>query len=75
MLEKLTQGFRNARLKLQGKAELSEENIKHALHFPELIPPELSPPFEFCISTPKGSAMSVSDGVKHYEISVMEKKC
>ena len=31
MLETLSKGFRNARLKLQGKAELSEDNIKTAL--------------------------------------------
>ncbi|MFT4977508.1 MAG: signal recognition particle subunit SRP54 [Myxococcota bacterium] len=31
MLETLSKGFRNARLKLQGKAELSEENISSAL--------------------------------------------
>ena len=31
MLETLTKGFRNARLKLQGKATLSEDNIKQAL--------------------------------------------
>ena len=31
MLETLSKGFRNARLKLQGKAELSEENIADAL--------------------------------------------
>ena len=31
MLETLTQGFRNARLKLQGKTQLSEENISDAL--------------------------------------------
>ena len=31
MLETLTKGFKNARLKLQGKAELSEDNISDAL--------------------------------------------
>lgn len=31
MLETLSKGFRNARLKLQGKAELTEENIADAL--------------------------------------------
>lgn len=31
MLETLSKGFRNARLKLQGKAELSEDNIADAL--------------------------------------------
>ncbi len=31
MLETLTKGFRNARLKLSGKAELNEENIKNAI--------------------------------------------
>ncbi|MFH1808295.1 MAG: signal recognition particle protein [Pseudomonadota bacterium] len=31
MLETITKGFKNARLKLQGKAELSEENIDEAL--------------------------------------------
>jgi signal recognition particle subunit SRP54 len=31
MLETLTQGFRNARLKLQGKTQLTEENISDAL--------------------------------------------
>ncbi len=31
MLETLTKGFRNARLKLQGKAQLSEDNISEAL--------------------------------------------
>ena len=31
MLETLSKGFKNARLKLQGKAELSEDNIKTAL--------------------------------------------
>ena len=31
MLETLTKGFRNARLKLQGKTTLSEENIATAL--------------------------------------------
>ena len=31
MLETLTKGFRNARLKLQGKGELTEDNIKTAL--------------------------------------------
>ena len=31
MLETISKGFRNARLKLQGKAELSEDNIKGAL--------------------------------------------
>ncbi|MCB9759181.1 MAG: signal recognition particle protein [Alphaproteobacteria bacterium] len=31
MLETLTKGFRNARLKLQGRVELSEENISDAL--------------------------------------------
>ena len=31
MLETLSKGFRNARLKLQGKTELSEENIQTAL--------------------------------------------
>ena len=31
MLEKLSSGFRNARLKLQGKTTLTEENIKNAL--------------------------------------------
>ncbi len=31
MLETVTKGFRNARLKLQGKATLSEDNIKTAL--------------------------------------------
>ena len=31
MLETLTKGFKNARMKLQGKAQLSEENISDAL--------------------------------------------
>ena len=31
MLDKLSTGFRNARLKLQGKTTISEENIKNAL--------------------------------------------
>ncbi len=31
MLETLSQGFRNARLKLQGKTQLSEDNISEAL--------------------------------------------
>jgi len=31
MLETISKGFRNARLKLQGKAELSEDNVKGAL--------------------------------------------
>jgi signal recognition particle subunit SRP54 len=31
MLETLTKGFRNARMKIQGKAELTEENISDAL--------------------------------------------
>ena len=31
MLEALSKGFRNAKLKLQGKVELNEDNIKHAL--------------------------------------------
>ena len=31
MLETLSKGFRNARLKLSGKTTLTEENIKHAL--------------------------------------------
>ena len=31
MFSKLSDGFRNARLKLQGKTTLTEENIKHAL--------------------------------------------
>ena len=31
MLETLTQGFRSARLKLQGKAQLTEDNISDAL--------------------------------------------
>ena len=31
MLETITQGFRNARHKLQGKAELTEDNITEAL--------------------------------------------
>jgi signal recognition particle subunit SRP54 len=31
MLETLSRGFRNARLKLQGKTELSEENVSEAL--------------------------------------------
>ena len=31
MLENLTQGFRNARLKLQGKGRLDEANIQEAM--------------------------------------------
>ena len=31
MLETLSKGFKNARLKLQGKTQLSEDNIKNAL--------------------------------------------
>ncbi|MBW2258062.1 MAG: signal recognition particle receptor subunit alpha, partial [Deltaproteobacteria bacterium] len=31
MLEVLTRGFKNARLKLRGKAELTEDNIADAL--------------------------------------------
>ena len=31
MFSKISDGFRNARLKLQGKATLTEDNIKNAL--------------------------------------------
>ena len=47
MLETLTKGFRNARLKLQGKTTLSEDNIK-AWSGDHGVDPRIVPGVLFC---------------------------